>query len=1502
MKRNVSYTSIAKAIMAMALAGSPYIGTYAQASHTMPQGAKVRHNASASGVNLYAFLNQSDEHSKGLYSFNTSSPTSLKLVKNGIDCYAGATYAQGTLWTTYYEEDETSSQILFPIKLYSYDTETWQQTEERRGLTFTSIASDLTFDPVTQALYGIFSDASYSGSYRTLGRMKYTTTADYPYTIFDSDPIIELPQKTVAIACSRDGQLYVIDKNGLFSVIDKYTGEVTASFSTGQKVVPFFQSATCDFATGKVYWAAYDEEDWATRIIEIDPSAKTAKKIADFGSDGTGAYDYFTTLYIKQDLDLATLPNAVSGLAVSMTSLMGGDVTFAMPTADVKGNNLNEKLNYSVRADGKLLASGSAMPGANVKTAITTDKSGNSLISVTAERPATSSQPAAESEPQGITTWVGYDVPEAPSKVRLSASGSKVTLSWTAPTQGVNGGYFDKDNLKYTIYRYSVGNENDSVNVADNLSATSYVDNITATDINTYYYKIAAVNGDMRSQMVQTREVNVGTTLSLPYSNSLDDVDKLDNFTVDDANNDGSTWDFDTYYSMAAYSANADNNADDWLITPPIKMQKGAAYKFAFDAVNDYPTERVAAAVGKAPEGKSLTSVVIAPTDVTYTPRRRTLSGTYRASEDGLQYFGIHAISDANCNHLYVDNLKITEIASTAPDAPTEISVIPGENGASNAHISFKAPTKTLGGNSLTGKLMINVYRNGESIKTLTSVAPGEACSYDDQNVPSGSCIYSVVAVNSQQEEGLEATQKVFVGIDVPGPVQNLKAYEDADKEGLIHIVWDAPKGLNGGYINDDDLTYYISVGTASEDINLGNKRSYDDQLTISNGKQSYNGYSVYAVNSTGGSSSNQKICLAIGGPALTTPMIESFKGVTMKSGPWITEVTKGEVGEAYCYCMTASNTATAADDDGGMQSFSATETGKAVRSESPKVDISKANNPVLNFWAYCNGKGDKLTVSIQKNYGEFTTAMTILSDQYEEGWHRFSIDLKPYKDSKYIRVGFEGEAVNTTEEFMAYDNVAIVDDVAHDLMVTSISTDEEKETGEQADIKLCVRNNSSTDTYIEDYSVVLFKNGKEMARFNGPDIKADYEATINMSDRLTAIDDDTVEYYAKVDYPADVVDENNTSSTVSVKVKKSDYPAPSALSAASRTSSVALQWEAPDLVNRKPKATTDSFEDYKAFAISDYGDWTTYDCDQQNTIRITLNEAFGPLNYENAGEPMAFQVFNAGEAGIPFAAWDAHTGEQMLACFACASADGGFSKKQNDDWLISPELNGETQTLSFYAKVGMSAATPESMEVLYSTTDKSMNSFTKIGEIIDVLNYKNWEEYKVDLPMGAKYFAIRCISHDKFALLIDDISYIAKDAVPEELELLGYNIYRDGKKVNTKPVNRCWYNDEGVSEKQQYSYLVTAAYDNGESRPSNMASITFESGINDAAAGSVATVKGGHGSISINGAEGKMIKIYTADGGLIVAHIATGTEQVSLTQGMYLVTVNGAPFKVAVK
>ena len=1507
MSKTISLKSYAKTLMALTVIAAPIGETIAQ-TNKVPAEVVARRlankkakqqnpttaakKAKAAGVQLYGYVLASDEHDPGLYKFTSNNAASISLVSDNVHCYNAATYVQGTYLSSWFEENDT--QVKFPIHFYEYDTSTWQMKIDKPSpeLAYSAISMDLTFDPETQQVYGLFSDDDYSGQYKTLGKLVTTYWGENDYTS-NSETIGELPESMVAITCNRNGDLYTIGRSGKLYAVNKYSGAAKVLGETGYEPFKLFQSATCDYSTGKIYWAMLDKDYWATRIIEIDPTTGKGTEVCNFIDNY--ANDQITGLYIKQDLTLKTVPQTVSNLSVDLTGLTSGTVKFTMPTKDVKDAALSGSLNYTVRLNGVVAKTGTASAGAAVTTDFTTKISGMTNVSVTAEIAASSTTPAAVSAPVSQSVRLGYDQPKKPTALKASAKGQNVTLTWKAPTAGVNGGFFDADKLTYTVVRVNNNDATDVTTLAEGLTENTYTDNIASPDLTTYYYKVAANNGDMQSEFAESADVTIGVSVKLPYENSIHSEELFDQLTVIDANNDKSTWTFDSDYEAATYKYNAENAGDDWLVSPAVNMKKNAAYKFSFDAVNTYPVERVAAAVGLAPTAEALTEEIIAPTDITYDPRRHTLTGTYRAKEDGLHYFGIHSVSEANQSALFVDNMKITEVPTTAPEVPANFKVTPGAKGASYANISVQAPTTTITGAALSDNVQLKLFRDGTNITTFTNVAPGAERTFKDEGVE------SVVAVNAAGEEGLEATLTVYVGIDKPGAVRNLKAVEDLNKEGLIHVTWDAPLGLHGGYIDPAGLTYYISIGSSFEDVSLGNNNYYDEQLNIKS-KQEYTGYSVYAVNSSGGGREQWQTVTAIAGPALKAPMIESFKNCTMKSGPWITNMTNGEIGDAYCYAATESTVTLAQDNDGGLQTFSATAVGKSVRSESPKVDIKNMKSPVLNFWAYLNGDGDELNISVQKDYGEFVDVRRISTAEGTKGWNRFSIDLTPYKDCKFLRIGFEGKAVKNLDNFVAYDNVAIVEKAAADLMAMNIETEERVKAGSESVVEFSFRNNTNTDVKGTDYDIVLYKNDKEVNRIDGVDIPCDMVKTVIMKDVTSVLDPEESTYHATVNYAKDELPENNASAKNEVKILLPDYPVPTALKATAAGNYVNLAWTAPDLLNRKPKVTEESFEDYKTFSIDGVGGWTMYDGDKQKTIQITLNTMFGPLKYDHAGEPMAFQVFNAEKAGIPFKTWEAHTGDQMLVSFSCASTDGGATKAQNDDWLISPQLNGEAQTISFFAKAGMGgAAIPEQFEVLYSKTSKAIANFEKLSDTEDVNNVQKWEEYQYRLPAGTKYFAIRCVSNNKFALLIDDIKFVEADSKPEELQLNGYNVYRDGKKVNKSLISGESFTDKSLRESAKYGYVVTAVYDKGESLASNLAEVEVTVGINDIDATDV-NVNVEYRSIVITGAAGKTIDVYTTDGALVAQRTATDTERISLSRGMYIVKVAGVTYKVFVK
>lgn len=1442
---------------------------------------------SSKGVQLYGCITDSYGDywtgQSGLYTFNTSDASSFTLVQDNLPVYGGATYGDGKFFSTFYSE--STEGVTFPIQLNQYDVNTWKKQKSSYGMAFSNIANDLAFDPTTGNLYGIFSDADSYGGYTTLGRVAYGEN-----NTWTTQTVGQMAERMVALTFNSAGQLYAIGASGTFYSVDKHTANCTSIGETGFSPITFFQSATCDYKSGKVYWAAIYGDNWDTGIVEINPATGHGTLLTDWGTNGTQTFDQISGLFIKQDAQHAARPAAPTGVNVvfPQDGTLTGTISFTLPTKDVDGGSIASDLSYTVRANGTVIANGTAAPGSTVKQTVSVALGGYTTFSVTA------GQDGAVSAEATTSVFIGNDPPASPYDVKAVMKNGDVALTWAAPDTTVKGGRLNTSSLVYRVTRRP-----DGVVVADSIQATALTDKVPADVLRkAYTYYVVAIDHTRESAAAPSNEVTVDRTLALPYNNSFDTQALFDAFTVDDANEDGNTWTYNTF-TGSADCPGAAIPSDDWLITRPVYLDKGSLCRFSFTASNSYPVERVEAAVGSVPTAAGMITTIVQPTDITSTPQQHKLIGEFQAAEAGVYYFGIHAISPANRSVLHIDNVHIDATPATAPAAAAHLKALAGDKGAAYATLSFNAPATLVGGQALEDNVYIDIICDNDTIESLENVTPGKAITYRHNNVAPGLHTYSVVARLKNGTLGQSVSQDCYIGLDAPGEVTDLKAVEDLDKEGLIHVTWNAPvKGQHGGYVDPSSLTYYVSVGTQAQDVNVGSNTRYDEQLSVAN-KQTYQGYSVYAVNSIGSGRSVWRTVTAIAGPPLIAPVVESFADVTMKSGPWLPEMTSGQIGEAYWDAEGGQqNEGSTQDGDGGVLVFNVQAIGKSSRISSPKVYIGNVEKPKVNFWVYMTGHKDKLNVSASADYSAYQQLSTIVLDEKPKGWHRYSLSLDTYKDAHFVRIGFEGVSVETLTNVVAIDNISFATGSGADLMVGDVSAPAESASGKEMTISLKVRNNSSQAVAGEDYIVKLIKNSREVKRIKGTDVATDAIISLVLTDTPTVLDPEENSYQVVVYNKDDTYSPNDSSKVMKVLVNKPNYPSPTQLAV---DNNAHLSWTAPNLDTQLPEATIDGFDNYTAFDITNFGNWQTVDRDGKNTIRITLNALFGPLVYPHAGEPMAFQVFNSEIAGIPYSSWDPHSGNQMLVSMSNA-AEGGTTT-HNDDWLISPPLYSGGQTISFYAKAGMGGRyVPEKLELFYSTTDDRIDSFEKVGETLDISNVNDWQKFSFDIPQGAKYFALHCVSEDKFALLIDDVSFIADDARPEEIVLNGYNVWRDSVVV-ASDIKDTSYTDLTANDGKDHVYQVTAVYDKGESLPSNAVRVSA-SGISDVSKGQSFTVSTTSAGILVKGlSPNTPIQVYTLAGALVAHTLHTSpVTKFALKPGIYVVKAAATAQKALVK
>lgn len=163
--------------------------------------------------------------------------------------------------------------------------------------------------------------------------------------------------------------------------------------------------------------------------------------------------------------------------------------------------------------------------------------------------------------------------------------------------------------------------------------------------------------------------------------------------------------------------------------------------------------------------------------------------------------------------------------------------------------------------------------------------------------------------------------------------------------------------------------------------------------------------------------------------------------------------------------------------------------------------------------------------------------------------------------------------------------------------------------------------------------------------------------------------------------------------------------------------------------------------------------------------------------------------------------------------------------------------------------------------------------------------------QLQANLPEGTKYFAIRCVSENKLALFIDDITYHEG-----QLTILNYNVYRNGEKIGTANANATSFTDAGNDGD---IYTITIVYDEGESTFSNEAGITL--GVEELTQGRL-NVMTGRGTVTVSNANGSDVTILTTDGRQVAKADNVDKKTFHVQRGTYLVRVAEHVFHVVVK
>ncbi len=348
-------------------------------------------------------------------------------------------------------------------------------------------------------------------------------------------------------------------------------------------------------------------------------------------------------------------------------------------------------------------------------------------------------------------------------------------------------------------------------------------------------------------------------------------------------------------------------------------------------------------------------------------------------------------------------------------------------------------------------------------------------------------------------------------------------------------------------------------------------------------------------------------------------------------------------------------------------------------------------------------------------------------------------------------------------------------------------------------------------------YTVSFFADGTLISTQTGGSLATGASATFTFDYPTTANDGGTtVSFTATVTCNDDAnASNNNASASMSVFT----LPAPENVVATPNNDnqSATVTWSVPSnlptVTTTVTETVTETFEDTSVFPpysvggisatqhTGAFGDWTLYDPSGANV--------FGDedLTWENESAPHAWQVFPASTFSM-----NAHSGDQFMLSIDCVTSGGN-----TNHWLISPELSGNAQTISFYVAEITTSYGPETYEIWVSSSDNDPNHFTQLGNSYSISS-TSWTQQSVSLPAGTKYFAIRHTAYDIYGMMVDDITYEISHVVEAPLAPVSYNIYLDGQLVGNVDANDPLTYDFGTLVAGDHECAVSAVYTVGES------------------------------------------------------------------------------------
>lgn len=382
----------------------------------------------------------------------------------------------------------------------------------------------------------------------------------------------------------------------------------------------------------------------------------------------------------------------------------------------------------------------------------------------------------------------------------VDGSDTSVSLTWDGPAASGDG-YFDPAEVAYKITRAKDGGS--AVTLEESWQGElPYVDS-TIDGLGSYVYTVYTIyNGSTSWSGVKSGAIVTGGTAALPYSNDFSNSSSLFGFFHGP---DGSR---DWKISSGTLNYWGGPTADAWAVTPKFRLEAGKAYKVSFTVrVNRVTSPKnLAVTVGAESTAEAQSEVIFTEKiESTIASAKEVL---FSVPADGEYCVGFHCFGEADSNDIFVDDLKIEEVA-TAPLGVTEAKAEAAPAGELKAVVSWTNPTKTTAGGDLTTVEKVVVSNGSEDVAILTDVEAGSVSSVDVPVSGPGFYTYTITAYLTENASESVVVTTGWVGYDTPKAPETVTVSNGDDGERVVDFSL-VTEGVNGGYIDVENLKYTV--------------------------------------------------------------------------------------------------------------------------------------------------------------------------------------------------------------------------------------------------------------------------------------------------------------------------------------------------------------------------------------------------------------------------------------------------------------------------------------------------------------------------------------------------------------------------------------------------------------------------------------------------------------------------------------------------------------------